>query len=187
MSSSSTNNPSTSNSQTDCTTPAITEASPQHPTATSTVHSAETPQSFAGQRSQSTPPALPLGPQSITSHPRPPLVFIQHSYTPSAASQADFSLRQGRSLVARSTPRSSSSQSPRRTSHPYSRPPQLLRAHSQPRPATMSSASTPSNTSTAGASSGSNPQYQLPYAPFPYTMPANAGSGQQGGKGGNGK
>ncbi|KAF9734463.1 hypothetical protein PMIN06_004619 [Paraphaeosphaeria minitans] len=51
----------------------------------------------------------------------------------------------------------------------------------------MSSASTPSNTSTTGASSGSNPSYQLPYAPFPYPMPANGGSGQQGGKGGNGK
>jgi hypothetical protein len=53
----------------------------------------------------------------------------------------------------------------------------------------MSSASSsPGNTSTAGATSGSsNPGYQLPYAPFPYPMPANArGSGQQQG-GGQGK
>ncbi|KAH7389939.1 hypothetical protein BKA66DRAFT_440205 [Pyrenochaeta sp. MPI-SDFR-AT-0127] len=53
--------------------------------------------------------------------------------------------------------------------------------------AMSSASSSPGNTSTAGASSGSsNPSYQLPYAPFPYPMPANArGSGQQ--SGGQGK
>lgn len=189
MSSSSSNKPSPSNSQINRATPTVTEAPQQQQTITSTVDYAETPQSLAGQRSQSTPPVLNLGTQSITSHPRPslPPVFVQYPRTPSAASQTDFVLRQGRSLVARSTPRTSSSQSPRRSGNPYSRPPQPFRAHSQPRPATMSSASTPSNTSTSGASSGSNPSYQLPYAPFPYPMPANGGSGQQGGKGGNGK
>ncbi|KAK7187962.1 hypothetical protein DPSP01_003151 [Paraphaeosphaeria sporulosa] len=187
MSNSSLNKPSPSNSQTDCATPTVTEAPLQQRTTSSTIHSAGTPQSLAGQRSQSTPPVLNLRPQSITSHPRPPLVFVQYSSTPSESSQPDSVTRQSRSLVARSDPRISSSQSPRRAGSPYSRPPQLPRAHSQPRPATMSSASTPSNTSTAGASSGSNPSYQLPYAPFPYPMPANGGSGQQGGKGGSGK
>ena len=53
--------------------------------------------------------------------------------------------------------------------------------------ATMSSSSSsPGNTSTSGSTSGSNPSYQLPYAPFPYPMPANTrGSGQQ--SGGQGK
>lgn len=45
-------------------------------------------------------------------------------------------------------------------------------------PAMSSASSSPSNTSTSGSNSGSN---QLPYAPFPYPMPANTrGSGQQG-------
>ena len=63
------------------------------------------------------------------------------------------------------------------------------RSHSQPGEtqttnASMSSASSsPGNTSTAGSTSGSNPGYQLPYAPFPYPMPANTrGSGQGQGK-----
>jgi hypothetical protein len=187
MSSSPSNKPSPSNPQTDRATSAVTEALSQQYTTTSTVHSSETPQSLAGQRSQSTPPAAILYTQPIASIPRPQLAlaFDHDPYTSQATLQADFVSRQGRPFVARSTPRTSSSQPQRRAGNPYARPPALLRARSQSRPATMSSASTPSNTSTAGASSGSNPSYQLPYAPFPYPMPANGG--QQSGKGGNGK
>jgi hypothetical protein len=187
MSSSPSNKSSPSNSQTDRATLAVTEAFPQQHSTTSTVHPSETPQSFAGRRSQSTPPAAILDTQSAASIPRLPLplVFVHDPHTLQAVLQADPVSRQGRPFVTRSTPRTSSSQSPRRVGNPYARPPSLLRAHSQPRLATMSSASTPSNTSTAGASSGSNPSYQLPYAPFPYPMPANGG--QQGGKSGSGK
>lgn len=184
MSNSPSHNTSPSNSQID----RATSEAPEAPT-TSTSHSAETHQSTAGQRSQSTPPILVLDRRSITSNPRPPgsLVLIQRA--PQATSQAVSDSRQGRPLVARHAIRQSTSQSPHRVFNPYARPSPFVRARSQPQTSTMSSASTPSNTSTAGASSGSNsnPSYQLPYAPFPYPMPANGGSGQQGGKGGSGK
>lgn len=176
--------PSPSNFPTDRATTTVTEASPQQQTTTSTFHIPETPQSIAGQRSQSTPPVVELRPQAPTSHPRSHPVSVQYTSAPSDL-QPDLVARQSSSLVARSNPRNSSLSSTRRATSPYSRPTQLPRARSQPLLATMSSASTPSNTSTAGASSGSNPSYQLPYAPFPYPM--SGGSGQQSGKGGNGK
>ncbi|KAF2683557.1 hypothetical protein K458DRAFT_487711 [Lentithecium fluviatile CBS 122367] len=149
-------------------------------------NSAETPQPTAGPRPFSTPPDLSAR-RSITSHPRPPapLIFINES----TVSDTNSPLRLGRSLVARHSPRSSSSQPPHRSRTPYGRPTSLGRAHSQPRSeptttsAAMSSASSsPGNTSTAGSSSNSNPSYQLPYAPFPYPMPK-----PQGGNGGSGK
>ena len=189
MSSDPSNTSSPSNSQTERATPeAPVTLSLQVPT-TSTSSSSETPQATAGQRSQSTPPVLILDRRSITSNPRPtvPLIFIHdhHSTQTTSTPRAEFSEhRRGRPTIARHSSRSSSSHSPLRATGPYTRPASVPRTRSQPRSATMSSASTPSNTSTAGAGSGSNPSYQLPYAPFPYPAPANAG--QQGGKG-NGK
>lgn len=74
---------------------------------------------------------------------------------------------------------STSSERPRSQSQPP--------RDSTPLNTVMSSASSsPGSTSTAGSASGSNPSYQLPYAPFPYPMPANTRrSGQQ--QGGQGK
>ncbi|KAF1965407.1 hypothetical protein BU23DRAFT_574860 [Bimuria novae-zelandiae CBS 107.79] len=181
MSNSPTNSPSPSNSQTERSSSEVPVTLPQQVPTTSTSQSEETPQPTAGPHSRSTPPILVLDRRSITSNPRtiPPLVLIHDPRTARAtsASPADSSdPRQGRPLqVARHLPRTSSSHSPRRVFHPYTRPSSTSRAQSQPHSPTMSA---PNNTS-----SGSNPP-QLPYAPFPYPAPANAG---QGGKGGSGK
>ncbi|KAH7071596.1 hypothetical protein FB567DRAFT_584259 [Paraphoma chrysanthemicola] len=125
----------------------------------------ETPQPTAEQ---------PVSPPAST-----PVIVVTGSST---------SARESRSLVVRH--RNSSSQPPHRSSTPYARPRSSSQPRDNPTPtaSNMSSASSsPGNTSTAGATSGSsNPGYQLPYAPFPYPMPANTrGSGQQ--QGGQGK
>ena len=173
MSSDPSNTSSPSNSQIQRATSEIPATLPERVSSSSTTSSAETPQVTAGIRSQSTPPILILDRRSITSNPRSelPLLCIQNSEQTAGLDSCD--PRQGRPLVARNLPRTSSSQPPRRVLTPYTRPTSLHRADSQPHLATMSSASTPSNTSTSGSG-------QLPYAPFPYPAPANAG---QGGKG----
>ncbi|PVI00147.1 hypothetical protein DM02DRAFT_655698 [Periconia macrospinosa] len=103
-------------------------------------------------------------------------------------------LRQACSLVVRNPPTHRSRSTHSTTSNyrrpsPYAIPPGSRRSQSFPRsvPETTattttvpdemsSSSSSPGNTSTAGSSSGSNPTYQLPYAPFPYPMPPQGGN-----------
>ncbi|KAF2740834.1 hypothetical protein EJ04DRAFT_167656 [Polyplosphaeria fusca] len=119
-----------------------------------------------------------------------PRIVITEPASPSRSSQRarteEPPLRQGRTLVSRHRSGHSSSQPPRRSSTPYARP--RTRSQSQDtRTATssaMSSASSsPGNTATSGTSgpytstTGSNPGYHLPYAPFPYPMPGNARGG----------
>ena len=121
-----------------------------------------------------------------------PVIIVTDSRTPSP----DSTPRQSRSQALSHRSRTSSSQPLRRqrSATPYERPP---RSRSQPvesiRTTTTivssitmsSSSSSPSGTSTAGSTSGSGQTYQLPYAPFPYPMPANPRGGQQ--QGGQGK
>ena len=175
-----------SNSQTHRDTSQVPVSLP--PTIDNTPAFVETHQTSPGRRSRSTPAIFVLERRSITSTPRQESsqVYTHNPHTTTSTSNTTVESsehRQGRSLVARHHPRSSSSQPSRTALTPYTLPTPSSSAHSQVRPVTMSSASTPSNTSTAGSGSGSNPSYQLPYAPFPYPAPANAG---QGGKG-NGK
>lgn len=180
MSSNHSDKPSPSKSQTDRATSKVQIALPQQASTTSTFRSVDSPRAIAGQRSQSTPsiPSINKGSIRPTQISTNPLVAVHNPHPLQPTSQQEPETRQGRSLVARHL-RTSFSQSPRRAFHPYAR------ARSQPHSSRMSSASTPSNTSTSGSTSGSNPSYQLPYAPFPYPAPANAG--QQGSKGGSGK
>lgn len=178
-------------------TSVIPEAVSQQANSNSRSDSVETPQPTAGPRSQSTPPDLLLARRAITSHPRQsaPLIIISESPEPRSSPEVESASRQGRPLVARHGQRNSSSQPPRRSTTPYARPSSQVRARSQPRSvptSTMSSASSsPGNTSTAGATSGSgsNPSYQLPYAPFPYPMPqgGRGSAGNQQGSSNSGK
>ncbi|KAH7128273.1 hypothetical protein B0J11DRAFT_266294 [Dendryphion nanum] len=153
----------------------------------------ESPQPTAESRSQSTSDLLSQvqATSSTTTPPAfAPLIVITGSPQPTDTSArqetTEAATRQGRPLVSRSRTGHSSSQPPRRSTTPYSRP----RARSQPRgsrtipTSTMSSASSsPGNTSTSGPStSGSGQGYQLPYAPFPYPMP-RGGQGQSGNSG----
>ena len=94
-----------------------------------------------------------------------------------------------RSLASQQTTEQASSQPPTPASTP-----DILQSHTEPQQAptvAMSSAgSSPNTTTTSGSSgttSGSNPGYHLPYAPFPYPMPGNArgGQGNQGNTSGN--
>jgi hypothetical protein len=187
MSSGPSDNPSPSRSP-EPSTRHTTAASPTSPASpkqesntTGPQSSAETPQPTAGTTIFGDLYTPILSRQAITSHsrPTPPLIFITETPSTRGTPEVDSSSRQGRTLVARHTHRGSSSQPPRRSRTPYSRPETLTRAHSQPRstPTTIpsvtmsSSGSSPGNTSTAGSSSGSNPTYQLPYAPFPYPKP----------------
>ncbi|KAF2194793.1 hypothetical protein K469DRAFT_686753 [Zopfia rhizophila CBS 207.26] len=164
------------------------------------------PQLTSQLRSQSTPdlPSTAWN-QPSTSVSRPtPLIVVTGSpeaiTSQEATPSTESAPRQGRPLVSRHRSGNSSSQPPRRSSTPYSRP----RSRSQPqgtRTATVtamsSASSSPGNTSTSGPSgsygsgSGSNPSYHLPYAPFPYPMPGNAanrgGQGNQGSNSGSGK
>lgn len=121
-----------------------------------------------------------------------PVIIVTDPHTPSP----DSTPRQSRSQALSHRSRASSSQPYRRqrSATPYERP---QRSRSQPvesirattttvSPITMSSSSSsPSATSTAGSTSASGQAYQLPYAPFPYPMPANPRGGQQ--QGGQGK
>lgn len=148
---------------------------------TDNISPAETHQFTAGRRSQSTPPIIILDRYSITSNPRQasPLGHIHDPRTSSSSSNTlgeSSENRQGRPLVDRHHPRSTSLQPLRTVLTPNTRQTSLSREDSQSRSVTMSSGSAPSNTSSSAA--------QLPYAPFPYPAPANAG--QSGGKG-NGK
>jgi hypothetical protein len=109
-----------------------------------------------------------------------PVIIVTRSPT-SRTPTPEITPRQSRPLSIRHH-----SQPPRRqrSSTPYERP---ERSSSNPREtatiittttAMSSSSSSSSNTSTAGSSSGSGQSYQLPYAPFPYPMPANPRGGQ---------
>lgn len=159
----------------------------QEPSTISTTQSAETPQFATGQHSQSTPHSFErITPATSDLRSTDLTDFVNESRAHSSTREESVP-RRSRPLSSRHASRTSSSQPPRRVFNPYSRTSSLSRLHSQSRSdiiAVMSSASTPSNTSTAGSNSGSNPSYQLPYAPFPYPMPSNGG---QGGKGGSGK
>ena len=165
---------------------------------TSTLHPHPTPSLQATDAEKESPD---------TNHPGPatPLIIVTCSPKSPAtqgSSTAETTPRQGRALVSRRRVRNSSSQPPRRSTTPYARP----RSRSQPyetAPASVSAmssaSSSPGSTTTSGPSapygggSGSNPSYHLPYAPFPYPMPGNAGSrggsgqGTQGGSGAGGK
>lgn len=151
------------------------------PTASSTDRQGlpETLQSTA-EEDVSTPAIIVTdSPSSRTSHTEttPRQSGPQAPHPPSVSRSSSQSSRSRHSSTAYDHPSSSWSQSQE------AQAPETTSTTAAQRTIVMSSSSSPASSSTTSSTSGSGQSYQLPYAPFPYPMPANPrGSGQQKGK-----